>query len=97
MRRRFRIIKRRAVAAAFGLAATAPAIAGQPASGIDLSLPGAPSVAESGKPTIAGPPAAPLGAGDATGCAPALPCGTRLLGAVRKNGAIELQVPAWRW
>ena len=96
MRRRFRIIKRRAVAAAFGLAATAPAIAGQPASGIDLSLPGTPSIAESGKARIGGPAAA-LGAGDATGCAPALPCGTRLLGAVRKNGAIELQVPAWRW
>jgi hypothetical protein len=25
------------------------------------------------------------------------PCGTRLLGTVRKNGAVELQLPALRW
>jgi hypothetical protein len=28
---------------------------------------------------------------------PAVRCGTRLLGTVRKNGAVELQVPALRW
>ena len=28
---------------------------------------------------------------------PALPCGTQLLGTVRKNGAVELAVPAFRW
>jgi hypothetical protein len=43
------------------------------------------------------PPAAPLGQAETGGCLPALPCGTRLLGTVRKNGAVELQVPALRW
>jgi len=33
----------------------------------------------------------------ASPCLPALPCGTRLFGAVEKNGAIGVQVPALRW
>src|SRR5713226_8744614 len=97
MRRPVRIIRRRLVAASFVLGTAAPAVSGQPAAGIDLSQPGTPSTAESGKPTIGGPPAVPRGQSDTAGCAPALPCGTRLLGTVRKNGAIELQVPALRW
>ena len=83
--------------AALLLAATLPAAAGQPAGGIDLSLPGTPSAAESGKARLQGPPAAAPGASDGTSCAPALACGARLLGSVRKNGAVELQVPALRW
>jgi len=30
-------------------------------------------------------------------CASPLPCGARLLGTARKNGAVEFQVPALRW
>jgi hypothetical protein len=52
--------------------------------------------AESGKPLI--PPAPPnAGIGAPEGCLAPLPCGTKLLGAARKNGAVELQVPALRW
>jgi hypothetical protein len=79
-------------------AAIAPTLAGQPTSSLDLSgVPGAASPAESGKPAIGGPPTAAAGHNENPGCPPALPCGTRLLGSVRKNGAVELQVPAWRW
>jgi len=85
------------VPAVFLLGATAPALAGPPANGVDLSLPGTPALADGGKPAIGGAPAASLGPDDAGGCAPPLPCGTRLYGTVRRNGAIELQVPAWRW
>jgi hypothetical protein len=93
------IIKPRLFAAVFALTAAAPAVAGQPTGGIDLSgpLPGGPPPADSGKPTIGGPPTSALGPEDAAGCPTALPCGARLLGTVRKNGAVELQVPALRW
>jgi len=89
--------RRRCLAAVFSLAAAA-AQAGQPSGGLDLSGvgPGLSPSAESGKPMTL-PPATPLGQRDATGCAPALPCDLRLLGTVRKNGAVELQVPALRW
>lgn len=85
------------IAAALLLAASCWAIAGQPDGGLDLSgaMPGG-SSAESGKPAIGGPPAAAPG-NKADSCASPLPCGTRLLGSVRKNGAVELQVPALRW
>ncbi len=86
------------MAAVLLLAASIGAAGGQADDGLDLtgSLPGA-SSAESGKPRLGGwPSAAPEGNGAAP-CAPPLPCGTRLLGAVRKNGAVELQVPALRW
>jgi hypothetical protein len=103
MRRAWRLMKRRLIPAAFALAAAAltPAFAGQSAVDLDL-LPGLPPPADSGKPPIVPPPAAALGQralGQSEGgrCLPALPCGTRLLGTVRKNGAIELQVPALRW
>jgi hypothetical protein len=86
------------VAAAFLLAAGLTASAGQPDGGLDLSgaVPGAPA-ADSGKPMIGGPSGAAPAPGGAGQCAPPLPCGTRLLGSVRKNGAVELQVPALRW
>ena len=94
------IMIRQLIPAAFALAgaALAPALAGQSAAGIDMSgpMPGLPPPAESGKPAIGAPPAAPLGPSASDRCLPALPCDTRLLGTVRKNGAIELQVPAWR-
>ena len=38
-----------------------------------------------------------VGRDEAERCLPALPCGTLLLGDVRKNGAVELRVPALRW
>jgi hypothetical protein len=98
MRGAWRVMKRRLIPAAFALAgaALAPAGAGQSAADLDLS-PGLPPPADSGKPAIVPPPVAALGAGEAASCLPPLPCGTRLLGTVRRNGAIELQVPALRW
>ena len=78
------------------LLAAAPAFAGQAGGGIDLSqpLPGL-APAETGKPLLPPPNAElPTLGGD---CVPALPCGARLLGAVRKYGAVEVQVPALRW
>ena len=52
--------------------------------------------ADSGKPLF---PPAPLRAraAEPEGCVSPLPCGTRLLGAARKNGAVEVQLPALRW
>lgn len=78
------------------LAASSPAVAGQPNSGLELfgAVPDG-SAAESGKPKIGGwPTATPQDGGAA--CAAPLPCGTRLRGSVRKDGAVELQVPALR-
>jgi hypothetical protein len=56
-----------------------------------------PPAADSGKPAIVPPAVAALGQSRTNGCLPPLPCGTQLLGTVRKNGAIELQIPAWHW
>ncbi len=88
-------MRRRCLAVAFSLAATASQ-AGQPALDLSIAGPGLSSGADSGKPTT-GPPAAPLGQPDTAGCPPALPCDLRLLGRVQKNGAVELLVPALRW
>jgi len=77
-------------------AVLAPAFAGPAAVDLDLS-PGLPPAADSGKPAIVPPPVATLGTNEPGSCVPPLPCGTRLLGTVRKNGAVELQVPALRW
>jgi hypothetical protein len=98
MRGAWRPIKRRLIPAAFALAgaALAPAFAGQAAVDLDLS-PGLPPAADSGKPAILRPPVATLGQNETGSCLPPLPCGTRLLGTVRKNGAVELQIPALRW
>jgi hypothetical protein len=65
-----------------------------------LEAPDAPALqlprADSGKPLV--PPAPPgIAPSDPERCAAPLPCGTRLLGAARKNGAVELQLPALRW
>jgi hypothetical protein len=79
------------------IAVAAPAIAGQPTAGVELwSAPNALPPADSGKPWIFTPPAVvpPRPIDD---CLPGMPCGLRLLGAVRRNGAVELQVPALRW
>ena len=88
----------RSVSAALAAAiiAAAPAIAGQPGSAVDLwSAPTVLPSADSGKPMIFTPPAVvPRLAED---CLPGMPCGMRLLGTVRRNGAVELQVPALRW
>jgi hypothetical protein len=60
------------------------------------SLPKAWPPAESGKPVL--PPRPPtLQPNAAENCMPGIPCGLRLLGNVQRNGAVELQVPAWRW
>ena len=73
------------------------ALAGEPRqTGGGIVLPNAP--ADSGKPMIFTPPpqaaAAPAGPEK---CPPALPCSARLIGTVQKNGAVEVQVPVWRW
>jgi len=100
MRLAWRLVKQRLIAAAFALAGTAPApgIAGQPAVDLELS-PGLPPATDSGKPAIVPPSVAAQGQGQsqAGSCLPPLPCGTRLLGTVQKNGAVELQVPALHW
>ena len=88
----------RSVSAALAAAiiGAAPAIAGQPGSAVDLwSAPTVLPPADSGKPMIFTPPAVvPRLAED---CLPGMPCGMRLLGTVRRNGAVELQIPALRW
>lgn len=51
--------------------------------------------ADTGKPLL--PPAPGAGVQGPDACAAPLPCGTRLLGTARRNGGVELQVPALRW
>lgn len=78
------------------VAGATPAVAGQPAHSLDLSIAaGLPPPADTGKPAVA--PRAGLALPRPGDCVAPLPCGTRLLGAIRKDGAVELQVPAWRW
>jgi hypothetical protein len=93
-----RLVNWRLIAAAFVLAGTAlsPGFAGQSTVDLDL-LPGLPPPADSGKPAIVPPQVAAQGQSEPESCLPPLPCGTRLLGTVRKNGAVELQVPALHW
>jgi hypothetical protein len=91
-------ICRHATVLVVALEIAAPALAGQQNQGLNLSgaVPGPWPPAESGKPSMAplsATPAPPEG----ERCAPALPCGSRLIGTVRKNGGLELQVPAWHW
>ena len=88
-----------AAALAVSMAGWAPAWAGDRP--VPLDAPGAPALVlpptESGKPLI--PPVPPRAAGqnEPEACVAPLPCGTRLLGTVRKDGAVELQLPALRW
>ena len=98
MRRIWRLIARPLVPAAFALAGVtlAPAFAGQVAVDLDLA-PGLPPAADSGKPAVVPPPVGALGQNETGRCLPPLPCGARLLGTVRKNGAVEFQVPALHW
>lgn len=77
---------------AIGIAS--PALAGQSAPTADLTS-SLPPRADTGKPAIGLPPAELAPEPDS--CVPALPCGTRLLGEIRKDGAVEVQVPALRW
>ena len=92
------MIRRRLIAAAFFVGAAVPAGAGQ--STIPLAPPdawsGLPPSPATGKPVIVMPSAAPRH-GKAAPCLSPLPCGARLYGTVRRNGAVELRVPAWRW
>jgi len=92
------MMKRRLIPSAFVLAGAvfAPALAGQSAVDLDLS-PGLPLPADSGKPAIVPPHAAAPEQSETGRCQPPLPCGTRLLGTVRKNGAVEFQVPVLHW
>ena len=91
----------RRLAATIALAMTVawPALAGQSGNAVDLSGPpaGLPRPADSGKPMFSIMPPASPGLDEAGRCLPALPCGSRLLGEVRKNGAVELRMPALRW
>jgi hypothetical protein len=98
MRVAWPLVKRRLMAAAFALvvAMFAPAFAGQSAIDLDLA-PGLPPRADTGKPAIVPPSVTALEQNERGKCLPQLPCGTRLLGTVRRNGAVELQVPALDW
>ena len=80
------------------LVVASPASAGDHADGL---APGAAPViltppTESGKPLLP-PRSAGAAPSDEEACAAPLPCGARLLGTMRKNGAVEFQVPALRW
>jgi len=77
--------------------AAGPARAGDPTAAVDLwSSPNAWPPAESGKPII-GPQPLSLSPRPPETCRSGMPCSLRLLGDVRRNGAVELQVPALRW
>jgi hypothetical protein len=84
-----------AAAAMGALALVASASAADPSGPPVLWAPIPP--ADSGKPVILGPPPPPQAPPAAENCPPTLPCGSRLLGTVQRNGAVEFQVPAWRW
>jgi hypothetical protein len=93
-------MKRRLTAAGLAgfMAAIVPAWAGDRS--VVLDTPDAPALilppTETGKPLV--PPAPPgIVPSDPERCVAPLPCGTRLLGSVRKDGAVELQIPALRW
>jgi hypothetical protein len=77
------------------LANAAPAGAGGSAPAVDFGNL-LPPPADTGKAPTRLPPVG-LESNKPAGCLPELPCGTRLLGTIRKDGAVELQVPAWRW
>ncbi|HVC53406.1 MAG TPA: hypothetical protein VND87_15415 [Stellaceae bacterium] len=77
------------------LVAAGPVLAGQTAPSADLSAT-LPPPADRGRPMIFTPPDIAATPG-ATRCLPALPCGTHLYGAVEKNGAVAIEVPALRW
>ena len=82
---------------AFGVVVAMPALGGQSGAVVDLwSAPTVLPPADSGKPMIFTPQAA-VPRQPAEDCLPGMPCGMRLLGTVRRNGAVELQVPALRW
>ena len=82
------------LAAGIAVAGVAPAEAGDTRPAADFS--NAPPVrpAERGKPWIFTPP--PVRTAPEP-CLSPLPCGARVVGAIEKNGAVEVQVPAWRW
>ncbi len=78
------------------MAAAGAAAAGESNAAVDLWAPPSslPLPADRGKPLML----PPLEAGpDTSHCLPPLPCGTQLYGAIQKDGAVELQVPALRW
>jgi hypothetical protein len=82
---------------ALGVVVAMPALGGQSDAVVDLwSAPSVLPPADSGKPMIFAPPAFAPGR-PPEDCLPGMPCGMRLLGTVRRNGAVELQVPALRW
>jgi hypothetical protein len=63
--------------------------------GSSYAVPVVPPSASTGKPSLSLPPAVTAPAPDT--CVPALPCGSHLVGEIRKDGAVILQVPALRW
>ena len=80
-------------------AATMPAAAQQATPSLGpISLSPLPRPAETGKPLIFDPQAAAKADRDQTaGCAPGWSCRVRLLGAIKKNGAVELRGTAFTW
>jgi len=87
------VAMRYVMAILFAMAIAArPAVAGDPAAADLWGPPRAWPPVEGGKPVIRPQPPKPL-----ENCASGMPCGLRLLGDIRRNGAVELQVPALRW
>ena len=81
---------------ALAMTAALPAGAGQSGAALDLwSPPIDLARTDTGKPVIFSPP--PVLPRGTENCFPGMACGLRLLGNVQRNGAVELQVPAWRW
>jgi hypothetical protein len=82
----------------FAAVIAAPALAQRSDNAVDLWRPSSSwPPADSGKPAIVTPPMPTLSPNSAGTCLPGMPCGIRLLGTVQRNGAVELQVRAWRW
>ena len=93
-------MRKRWIAAALIAANSALPAAAQQLSPADLAKPSNPGLlppTETGKPLLLTPPPLTTRPGSENGCVPGLPCGTRLLGAVQKNGAVAVEFPALKW
>jgi hypothetical protein len=75
--------------------AGSPAVAqqAQPSAGFPLEL-GVPPPADTGKPRFFAPP---VELSPPPGCAAALDCRLRVIGAVQHNGAVELNAALFKW
>jgi len=84
-----------ALFAASGGRATAQALSDSVAAAEEFPLPlGLPAPADTGKPSLfVPPPTVPPPAG----CAAAFDCRIRVIGAIQRNGAVELRTNVFKW